>query len=445
MRPSPGGLVAALGPVLRDRGGVWVGWPGTTEPIPIDQVTGALEAQAGYSVRPVLLDGEEVAGYYFGFSNEILWPLFHDLQNFCNFDPAYWTAYQAANRKFAEAVAPDVKKRDYVWVHDYHLTLLARELRALGVGCRIGFFLHTPFPPLDIFIKLPWRRQILLALLDFDLVGFQTARDRSNFVHCVSALLSGYHHDARRHVGTIEGPDRRVKVGGFPISIDFDEFEQQASQAVVESRKDELRNAIPDRRIILGVDRLDYSKGIPQKLRAFGNALERFPELQGGVSLVQVLVPSREDILQYQSLKADVEGLVSSINGSYTRPGWIPIHYMFRNLDRYELLAYYRAADVALVTPLKDGMNLVAKEYCAANKDGDGVLILSEFAGAARQLGKSSIVVNPYDIEGVADAIHQAYHMDVAERRARMQRLRTTIRKRDIFWWVDVFLKEAAG
>jgi len=444
-QPSLGGLVTALAPILRERGGLWVGWSGISEDVDLGEATARVGEGIGYELKPVMLTEEETDGYYLGFSNEIIWPLFHDLQNLCNFDPAYWKMYQAVNHKFADVVARDVRKSDYIWVHDYHLMMVAKELRRMSVDCGVGFFLHIPFPPLDIFMKLPWRRQILEAMLEYDLLGFQTARDRSNFIHCLEALSKGYRHDARRQVFAVTAPGRKVKIGSFPISIDFDGFAREASDGLVANRAKELRRAMPGRQIILGVDRLDYSKGIPQKLQAFADALERFEDLHGNVTLVQVVVPSREDIPRYKDLKAEVEGLVSEINGRFTRSGWVPIHYMFRSLERTELLAYYRAAEIALVTPLKDGMNLVAKEYCAAKLDKNGVLILSEFAGAATQLRRSSLLVNPYDIEGVADAIYQAYNMGMNERRWRMRRLRRSIRKRDIFWWADSLLREAVS
>jgi trehalose 6-phosphate synthase len=413
--------------------------------VDLDEPVAIASKNAGYMLKPVVLTEEELNQYYLGFSNEIIWPLFHDLQSHCIFDPAYWNTYQAVNRKFAQVVAQNAGPNDYIWVQDYHLMLVAKELRDMGIERKLGFFLHIPFPPPDIFVRLPWRSQILEALLEHDLVGFQTARDRNNFIYCVEALTKGTHYDARRQVSTIATPTRETRVGSFPISIDFNEFAQHAADRTVAERARQLREAIPNRQIILGVDRLDYSKGIPQKLRAFRNALERFGDLRGKVTLVQIVVPSREDIAGYQGLKSEIEGLVSEINGSFTQPGWVPIHYMYRSLDRTELLAYYRTAEIALVTPLKDGMNLVAKEYCAANTDNNGVLILSEFAGAAAQLRRNSLVVNPYDIEGVANAIHRAHDMSANERRILMRRLRESIRKRDIFWWVDLYRRAATA
>jgi len=443
VQPGSGGLVTALAPILRDRAGLWIGWPGTVEEVDLDGLVAIGSKDAGYIFKPVLLTAEEVDQYYFGFSNEIIWPLFHDMHSRCNFDPAYWNMYQAVNLKFTQVIAQNTGMNDYIWVHDYHLMLVAKELRNMGLEHKIGFFLHTPFPPLDIYMKLPWRSQILEALLEYDLVGFQTRRDRNNFIQCAEALIKDIHYDARRQVSTITVPNREIKVGIFPISIDFKEFARQAAARSVAERASQLYEAIPNCQILLGVDRLDYSKGIPEKLRAFRNALERFGDLHGNVSLVQIVVPSREDIPEYQELKAEIEGFVSEINGKFTQPGWIPIHYMFRSLDWIELLAYYRAADIALVTPLKDGMNLVAKEYCGAKVDRNGVLILSEFAGAATQLRRSALLVNPYDIEGTANAIHRAYNMSMGERRSRMRRLRTSIAKRDIFWWLDFFLRAA--
>jgi trehalose-6-phosphate synthase len=294
-----------------------------------------------------------------------------------------------------------------------------------------------------MYIKLPWRMQILSALLEYDVVGFQTRRDRNNFVYCIETMLKGLHVDARKQVSTIMTPKREIRIGSFPISIDFRDFARRAASPVVTQAASQLRKAIPNQQIALSVDRLDYSKGIPEKLKAFRNALERFKDLRGNITLVQIAVPSREDILQYQALKTEIEGLISEINGRFSRSGWTPVHYMFRSLERTELLAYYRAADIALITSLKDGMNLVAKEYCAANVDKSGVLILSEFAGAAIQMRGYALLVNPYDIEGVADAVHQAYGMNIDERRWRMQRLRKSVARRDVFWWVNSFLQAA--
>jgi trehalose 6-phosphate synthase len=444
IKPSSGGLVTALAPVVKERQGMWIGWPGTLEEANMAELLTKGSQEAGYTLKSVTLTPEEYNRYYLGCSNEIIWPLFHDLQSRCNFEPAYWSAYETVNRKFAQVIAENTTASDYIWIQDYHLMLVARELRLLTPDRKIGFFLHTPFPPLDIYTKLPWRLQVLRGLLEFDLLGFQTARDRNNFLHCVGALIKGLRFDARRQISRVKMQDRAVRVGVFPISIDYEEFAHEAMTKTAIDGTAKLRKAMSDCQIILGVDRLDYSKGIPQKLKAFRTALELFSEMHGKIALIQIIVPSRENIPEYQTMRTEIEQLVSGINGQFGHPGWTPIHYMFRSLERNELISYYCAADIALVTPLKDGMNLVAKEYCAANIDENAVLILSEFAGAAYQLGRNTLVVNPYDAVGTANAIHRAYLMPVDERKARMKKLRRSIRERDIYWWLGRFLKAAA-
>jgi trehalose 6-phosphate synthase len=318
---------------------------------------------------------------------------------------------------------------------------VGQALRKLNATAKIGYFLHIPFPPLDIFLKLPWRFQILESLLCYDMIGFQTQRDRRNFVQCVHAMLTHIRIKGRGQVLSTEINGRMVRVGNFPISIDYNEFAKQAGTRAVEKRVDEIRSAFTSDHLILGVDRLDYSKGIPERLLAFRNALQRYPELEKKISMVQIVVPSRQRIPEYENLKHEIEQLISEINGTFTRPGWVPIHYLYQSVDRTELTALYRAADIALVTPLKDGMNLVAKEYCASNIHLDGVLILSEFAGASSQLYKHALLVNPHDIEGIADAINRACHMGLDERKKRMRALRKIVKKTDIYWWVDTFLK----
>ncbi|MFZ5493416.1 MAG: alpha,alpha-trehalose-phosphate synthase (UDP-forming) [Pseudomonadota bacterium] len=442
-RPGSGGLVTALLPVLRDRGGVWIGWPGIADhTADVEAALAAATAKAGYQLAPVALSAEDEAGFYHGFSNEVLWPLFHDLQSLCNFDPAYWRSYCEANHKFAQVVLDHARADDFVWVHDYQLLLLASELRRAGLTAPLGFFLHIPFPPLDIYLKLPWRFTLLRALLDFDLIGFQTLRDQRNFLQCVRTLLPGARVMQRGRMVRLEG--RAVRVGAFPIGIDTGAFQRQARSPAVIAAADALRAELPNRELILGADRLDYTKGIPLRLEAFRTALHKYPDLQERVTLIQVVVPSRDDIPQYRDLKLHIEQLVGEIDGEFTRPGgWVPIHYVYRALDRLDLVAYYRAAHIALVTPLKDGMNLVAKEFCACSVDRDGVLILSEFAGAAAQLQHGALLVNPYDVEATADAIHQACTLPAAERRRRMAALRRSVRRQDVFRWVNGFLDAA--
>jgi trehalose 6-phosphate synthase len=444
MRPGAGGLVTALAPVLKNRGGLWIGWPGATDlddPELLQELMWQASQESGYRFHPVDLTTEDIQGYYYGFANEVIWPLFHDLQTRCKFVPEYWQAYREVNAKFAKVIARNCREDDYLWIHDYHLMAVAQTLREMDVHIPSGFFLHIPFPPLDIFMRLPWRAQILLALMEFDLIGFQTLRDRRNFLQCAHHLLGDIKVSGRGMVITLRSGEREVRVGHFPISIDYDQFAETAASQEVSDRAWYLHESFPERQIILGVDRLDYTKGIPERLEAFRRALIRHPELQEQVSLLQVVVPSREEVPAYQQLKADIEQLISQINGQFTRQGWVPIHYMYRHLDQHELLAYYRTADVGLVTPLKDGMNLVAKEYCACNIEENGVLILSEFAGVASQFYRWALMVNPHDVEAVADVIYQACTMDLEECRPRMSKLRESVKRQNIYWWVDAYLK----
>jgi trehalose 6-phosphate synthase len=442
-KPGSGGLVTAMAPVLKDRGGVWVGWPGTTEEQGVDIVglmTGAAR-DSGYTLRPVMISAKEKHDFYHGFANEIIWPLFHDLPSLCNFMPEYWDAYRSVNQKFARAVSRSAGSDDYIWVHDYHLMNVGKELRAMEVTNSTGFFLHIPFPQTDIFTKLPWRFEILEGLLEYDLIGFQTPRDMRNFIQCIRMLRKDVPVRGKGSICTVHPPGREVRVGTFPISIDYLDFTARSGSKEVADEAWTIHQNLPDRHLILGVDRLDYTKGIPHRLRAFREALVRCPELRRKVTFIQVVVPSREDIPKYNELKSEIDRLVGEINGEFTESGWVPIHYIFRSLRQNELLSYYRTCEVALVTPLKDGMNLVAKEFCACSLEENGVLILSEFAGAAAQMQRGAILVNPFDVVGVADAICRAVKMDEDEKRARMKRMRRSIRKHDVFHWVDTFLR----
>ncbi len=444
IRPGAGGLVTALAPVLRDRGGTWIGWSGAHTEEDLGGLFSAYSKDAGYSLVPVDLSQKQVDNYYFGFSNEIIWPLFHDFQSRCVFKPDYWRSYLEVNELFARTVGEHLSPKDYIWVHDYHLFHVAHYLRKQGHQRKCGFFLHIPFPSPDIFLKLPWRAEILSALMDYELVGFQTMRDRRNFVRCLQTLIPDANVMGRGGIVTATVGDRGVRLGAIPISIDCNAFAETAKNPKVTDLKHSLRRAFKGRTIILGVDRLDYSKGIPERLQAVRCALERYEELRGRITFVQILVPSRENVPEYERLRSEIEQLVGQINGIFSLPGWVPINYYYTNFPREELVGYYRAADMALVTPLKDGMNLVAKEYCASKVREPGVLILSEFAGAAAQLQRhGAVLVNPYDVEGVARAIHQAFHFDEQQTRKQMNRMRKFVREYDIYWWVDSFLMAA--
>ena len=440
IQPSSGGLITALGPVLRNRGGLWLGWTGVSERVKTTALLNKETGTIGYTLVAVGLSEHEVANYYYGFSNEIIWPLFHNLQTLCNYNPEFWKSYLRVNQKYARKIAEVSRGEEFIWVHDYHLMQVGGMLRTLGLQLPTAFFLHIPFPPPDIFQKMPWRQQILEGLTQFDIIGFQTARHKRNFLQCVRAMLTGVTISGKGPLHTLRVGAREVRVGNFPIGIDYHSFEENARSAEVGRMAGDIQTALRRRCFILGIDRLDYTKGLPYKLNAMRTALRRHPELCGNVTFIQVVVPSRREIESYDNLKTTIEQMVSEINGEFAEPGWVPIQYIYRSLKRLELLAYYRSAEIALVTPLEDGMNLVAKEYCACSVDGNSVLILSEFAGAAEQLGRGALLVNPYDEESVADAIYQATTMDTAERKARMRRLQKNIQEHDIFSWVDRFL-----
>src|SRR5216117_4489682 len=445
--PAAGGLVSAVEPVLRERGGPWIEWPGTAREVPKTPLAEASRG-AGYKVVPVALSETDRDEFYYGYSNEVIWPLFHDLQNFCNFEPGYWQTYKAVNDRFADTIACCAQPNDFVWVHDYHLMYVAQALRERGVSQKLSgltFFLHIPFPPYDIFAKLPQQQRLLRALLQFDLLGFQTRRDVRNFMQCVRRVLLDAKIIPRRDLQLIRFEKREIRVGHFPIGTDFDSFQNGARSDTIAKESQQLRDTFPACQLLLGSDRLDYSKGIPERLRAFRTALERHPELRGCVMLIQVVVPSRVEIPRYHEFKDRIDRLVGDTNGRFSTDTWLPVHYRFRSLDRDDLLAHYRACEIALVTPLKDGMNLVAKEYCACRIDNDGVLILSQFAGAAEQLKPGAMLVNPYDVEQMADAILKAFRMNASERMTRMKRMRRVVRDENVFWWVDSFLKAGAS
>lgn len=427
--PSPGGLVRALLPMLRESGGTWVGWTGEpddhTDPFHLD----------GVDLHPVTITASEIELYYEGFSNDGLWPLYHDALRESTYDAAQWEAYSNVNERFAIALA-NISPRDAtVWIHDYQLQLVPGMLRELRPDVTIGFFLHIPFPPYELFSRLPWRDDIIKGLLGCDLVGFQRPKGATNFIACARQLL-----DVDAHAGIIENADYQTRVDTFPISIDVDEVEEMAAGRATRKRTSQIRARLGDPEVImLGVDRLDYTKGIGLRLKAFAQLLEDGRLDPERHVLVQVATPTREAVEHYKDERAQIEGLVGEINGRFSRIGLPVVHYLYQTLPYDELIALYRAGDVMLVTPFRDGMNLVAKEYAAAHIDGDGVLVLSEFAGAADEL-TDAVLVNPHDDAALQDAIVQAVEMHRHERRERMAGLRDQIRKSDVQGWADRFL-----
>lgn len=441
-----GGLVTAIAPVIKNRGGVWVGWPGKVDKEDEENARKLLQKEnsnTGFLLHPVFLSEQEVKFYYEGFANELIWPLFHDLQSDCRFNPLFWKTNLEVNERFAKETFAIAGKNDFLWVHDYQLLLMAQYLRKLGAIQKTAFFLHIPFPSLDIFLKLPWRFQVLRALLEYDLIGFQTLRDQRNFIQCVKRLLPDIQMKYQRNVHTCITQTRSVLVSAFPISIDYNEFAVSAARKDVTEQAGFNLEQFKGQQVVFSCDRLDITKGIPYRLEAIRYLLKTHPELHGKVTFFQIVIPSRTEILQYQELKKEIDRLVGEINSQFTETGWVPVQYIYRSITRKELLAYYRISNIALITPVKDGMNLVCKEYIASNVNQNGVLILSEFAGAAIQFQHEAILINPYDIEGLAEAIYQALNMPPKECKKRMKKMRRNVQRYDVYRWVKNFLEVA--
>ncbi|XXY48977.1 bifunctional alpha,alpha-trehalose-phosphate synthase (UDP-forming)/trehalose-phosphatase [Sorangium sp. So ce269] len=434
---SSGGLAAAMRGPHERMCALWIGWPGSVAGLSPEQRQDADAALAGIRAVPVHLGAAEQSRFYDGFSNGVLWPLFHYLLDKVNLDAELdWEAYQRVNERFADAVAEQYTPGDAIWVHDYQLMLLPALLRKRLPGARIGFFLHVPFPSAEVFRILPWREQIVRGLLGADLLGFHTAGYLRNFAASAAHVL-----DVDPGEAAIEHDGRRVALGVHPISVDAAAIELLAAHPGVREEAARIRAEARGRKIVLGIDRLDYTKGIPRRLLAIERFLEREPELRDNVRFIQLAVPTREMAGAYADFRRLVHEMVGRINGQHGTTQATPIHYIHRSLPLEQVIALYLAADVMLVTPLRDGMNLVAKEYVAARIDDDGALILSEFAGAAAELSEA-ISVNPYDIGSVAAAVKQAIAMPPAEQRLRMTALRRRVATHDVHTWAQSFLDD---
>ncbi|WP_106847903.1 trehalose-6-phosphate synthase [Blastococcus sp. Marseille-P5729] len=436
-RRSPGGLVTAVEPLMRQRegNGAWIGWAGDAS----DSIEENVEPfrNDGLILYPVPLTADEVEKYYEGFSNTSLWPLYHDGVVPAEYHRAWWNAYVAVNRRFADAAAEVADDGAFVWVHDYQLQLVPALLREKRPDLRIGFFLHIPFPPTELFSQLPWRRQIIEGLLGADLVGFQTPGAAANFLRLTRDRLG-----LKPSGSTVQVDGRSVRARAFPISIDVASFADLAADPAVQARAAQLRTDLGDpATVLLGVDRLDYTKGIGIRLEVFEELLEESKVDPAETVMVQVATPSRERVEQYRLLRENVERTVGRINGAYGAVGNPAVTYIHRSMPREELVALYLAADIMVVTPFRDGMNLVAKEYVACRLDGTGALVLSEFAGAAREL-KQAYLVNPYDIEGLKSAYLEAINADVGERRKRMRAMQRQVKGHDVAAWAKSFVEE---
>ena len=434
---AAGGLAVALGAALSATGGLWFGWSGTVVEggAPGE---GELHVQQSGSVTLATVDlcAEDHAGYYLGYSNGVLWPVFHYRLDLARFDAGFINAYRRVNQLFARKLMTQLRPGDIIWVHDYHLIPLAAELRAMGCANRIGFFLHIPLPPQLVLAAIPQHEWLMRALFAYDLVGFQAEADLLHFSRYVQAEAGAV--DLGEH--RFRAFDRTLRAGAFPIGIDVDEFAALTHAKEGVDMYERMKEEYSRRKLLLGVERLDYSKGLPQRLRAFKTLLQKYPENLGSATLIQIASPSREDMGTYTDLLQELESLCGAINGDFGELDWMPVRYIHRNVARKRLPGLYRVARVALVTPLRDGMNLVAKEFIAAQDPADpGVLVLSRFAGAAEQL-KQALLVNPYDIDGTADTIQQALQMPLSERQQRHQKLLENIRTQDVHWWRKLFL-----
>jgi trehalose 6-phosphate synthase/phosphatase len=437
--PSVGGLATSLNALREEMDMLWLGTPGLNVEDSSEQQTLRDELEQKYDSIPLFLDRKDFELYYNGFSNGCLWPLFHYFPQFAHFDEQEWAAYQSVNRIFAERITSIAGPNDSIWVHDYHLLLLPTLLRQALPDASIGFFLHIPFPSYEIFRMLPWREQILSGMIGADLVGFHTYGYARHFLSSLLRILG-----LEQNFGRVSVGDRIVQVETFPLGIDTERFAHAQDLPAVQTRLRELKDEIGGRKVILSVDRLDFTKGILERLMAYEHFLEEHPEWHDRVSLVSLLVPSRTRVPEYQSLKSQVDEQIGRINGEFGQPGWNPITYLYRSLPFEQLASLYLLADVALVTPLRDGMNLVAKEYLASHTDGSGVLVLSETAGAAAELGEA-LIVNPHDQEGLVRALDQALSMPVEEQRTRNAPMRARLSRYDINRWTTEFLAQLRG
>ena len=436
---AQGGLAVALSAALREYRGIWFGWSGNK----VDEFTGHIDLQrhGGVTTATIDLEEQDVEEYYNGYANRTLWPLFHYRIDLAEYDRSFAGGYERVNERFAETASPLIEPGDLVWVHDYHLIPLGAQLRERGLKNRMGFFLHIPFPPSRLLVSLPFHEGLVLSLLAYDVIGFQTEEWLESFRHYVERELGGHcEPDGTIHVG-----DRSVHAAAYPIGIDYQEFCEAATSERATQAFDRLKKSADGRHTIIGVDRLDYSKGMEERFLGYRRFLEEHGDCRGKLFLLQIAPPSRGEVHTYEIIREDLDELSGRINGEFASVDWVPIRYVNQGYPREELAGFYRAAEIALVTPLRDGMNLVAKEYVAAQDPEDpGVLILSRFAGAAAQL-KDALLINPYSKDEISDAIHQALQMPKEERVRRWQAMSESVRDEDVVAWRHAFVAALEG
>lgn len=435
-QPSVGGLATSLNALRDETEMLWLGWPGITPQSDDERDQIQARLRQDYGCVPIFLPEDTFDKYYAGFSNGCLWPLFHYFTEYTHYDWDEWRAYQQVNRLFSEALQGIVEPEDRVWVHDYHLMLLPAMIREHVPKSAIGFFLHIPFPSYELFRTLPWREEILQGLLGADLIGFHSFSYARHFNSALLRILG-----LENEFGRVVVDERPLRVDTFPLGVDVDRFGSAHELPEVQEGLAELERQRGERQIVLSVDRLDFTKGLLERLRAFSRFLEEYPDWRGRVSMVSICVPSRQAVPEYQALKRQVDELIGRINGRFSEPGWTPIWYLYRKLPFKGLVPFYLLADVALVTPLRDGMNLVSKEYLAARSDGTGVLVLSETAGSAEELGEA-LIVNPHDEPSIVEKIKQALEMPVEEQKRRNEPMIKRLERYTTARWADDFLSQ---
>lgn len=432
LSPSEGGLATGLGSVYKNGNNIWIGWPGVE--IPADRHNEVRERLAALNLIPVFLTNEEISLYYEGFSNEVLWPVFHYLVTYANYEQVYWDYYKIVNEKFKDVVIKHLSMGDTIWIHDYQLLVLPSMIRAEQRQVTIGFFQHIPFPSFEIFRLIPWREELITGMLGADLLGFHTFDDARHFLSAASRLSSSNLSD-----NILSHRNRQIVVEAFPMGIDARKFEALTKNEKVAKFTASFKASLQNVKTILSIDRLDYSKGILQRLQAYELLLQLHPEYIGKLALYMIVVPSRDTVPKYRELKDQIDQLVGNINARFRTINWVPVHYFYRSFSVEFLSAIYGTADICLVTPMRDGMNLVSKEYVASRAQQDGVLILSEMAGASKELN-DALIVNPNNIGDIMQAIVQAINMPAEEQHVRMKSMQSVVAKFDIHLWVKNFM-----
>lgn len=435
MEKLAGGLTTGLDPMMQEGNGLWIAWGRGEADFEVLDENNKVKVpnESGYTLKRVELTEKEQDGFYYGFSNEVMWPICHTFISRANYDEEYWRTYKKVNRKYADSVEEELEDDDLVWIHDYHLALVPAMLKENN-NVDLSLFWHIPWPAWEAFRTIPWREQILEGLLASDFIGFHTDLFVYNFLNCAKKI--GADVDFSTKEVCYKG--NKTKVMSVPLGIDIDSFEELAQDEEYLKAADAVKESYGCEKLIFAVDRLDYTKGIEERLNGVARFFEKYPEYKGKVTVVQRIAPSRTEVEEYQIMKESIERKIAQINGKFQKDEWVPVKYFYGSVPQKDLLPYYKAADVGLITAVIDGMNLVAKEYAAVQED--GVLILSEFAGAAQYMDQA-LQVNPYHVEALADTIYQALEMDEAEKKQRLEKIQKDLKEYDINWWRDYFLE----